>query len=238
MKSIIRYIDNLYTSMLMNKSLKKLVIQIPIVIILCFGSWLFGYKTRDSKIIKMSSEITSLKRLNQEQNNIINSQELDLVEYNLMLEDGDYYRYIAYKQSDINVPKHMDPENLKLIHEKSREFQIPAKYIYRLVWKESRYKNTAKSNVGASGYMQVMPQTFRRNKALYEAKYGDINHLDMGKQNILVGTFLLNKLHKKYKRWDLTFAAYNAGTGKVESAGNKVPNIPETKHYVAFIMND
>ena len=37
-------------------------------------------------------------------------------------------------------------------------------------------------------------------------------------------------------RLELAVAAYNAGEGAVQRAGNKIPNYPETQNYVKTVM--
>ena len=142
---------------------------------------------------------------------------------------------MAFKHSDIVIPKHFNHEDLKLVYRLSIRFEIPQEYIYRLIQKESRFKPGLTSSAGAKGYMQIMPATYKVNKKLYEKKYGSIDSYNENQKNIIIGTFLLNKLWQKYHNWKLVFAAYNAGTGNVEKAGNRIPNIIETKKYVNFI---
>ena len=226
-----------YYQFLFNKKALKQLIWLPILVLVGMGSWLYGYKFRDSRIVNLNNEVASLNYTIDTlvaSNDTLNAQ---LVDYNKLKEDGDYYRYMAFKHSEITIPKTMNVDDLKLLHVQALRYNIPLKYVYRLVYKESRYNPNAQSNKGASGYMQVMPRTFNAIKKRYENKNGTIDHLDRNKQNILVGTFYLDYLYKKYGRWDLTFAAYNCGPKPIQDAGGRVPNIPETKYYVNFIMN-
>ena len=92
---------------------------------------------------------------------------------------------------------------------------------------ESRYDPAAVSRTRAMGIMQLMPGTAR----------------DLGVDardpaaNIRGGTAYIRMLLDLFDG-DLvrTIAAYNAGPGAVKKAGG-VPNYPETKSYVAAVMN-
>lgn len=238
MKNIKKYLDRIYYTYVFNIRVRKQFIIIPIFTLSIFGGWLYGYKFRDNVIINLNDRISNMEVYKDSIIDINDSLIVDLIELDSLKEDGDFYRYLAFKHAEIYIPKKINEDDIKLMHKMAKKYNIPFKYIYRLIHKESRYNPSAKSHVGASGYMQVMPKTFAGNKKRYEAKYGSINHLDQNKQNILVGTFYIDFLYKKYKRWDLTFAAYNAGCGNIEAAGNRIPNIPETQAYVKYIMRD
>ena len=82
-------------------------------------------------------------------------------------------------------------------------------------YQESRLNQDAKSSVGAIGVMQVMPETGK------EQKVGDIHQIE---PNIHAGVkymrFIRNAFFEKEPMDDLnkglfTFAAYNAGPGRV-----------------------
>jgi hypothetical protein len=74
--------------------------------------------------------------------------------------------------------------------------------------------------------MQLMPDT---------AKQLGVDPTDPA-QNIEGGTRYLKQLHDQFGGdTDLALAAYNAGPGNVQKAGNKIPNIPETQNYVQSI---
>jgi len=57
------------------------------------------------------------------------------------------------------------------------------------------------------------------------------------KTNIKAGASYLRDLIKMFPgQLELAVAAYNAGEGAVQRAGNKIPNYPETKNYVKTVM--
>jgi hypothetical protein len=54
--------------------------------------------------------------------------------------------------------------------------------------------------------------------------------------NIHAGSHYLRDLLTLFKgQLDLALAAYNAGEGAVQKAGNKIPNYPETQNYVRTV---
>lgn len=239
---ITNYLNNMYntfyTNFLFNKKLKTNIFLSIFIVIALSLSWLSGYKYRDNVLLSHKHKINKLVKDTTELNRNLSDYELDLMAYNQIIEDNDYLRYMAFKHSDIVIPKTFNHNDLKLVYRLSIKFEIPQEYIYRLIHKESRFKPGLTSHAGAHGYMQIMPTTYKRNKSLYEKKYGSINQYTENQKNIIIGTFLLHKLWNKYHNWKLVFAAYNAGTGNVEKAGNRVPNIVETRNYVNFITKN
>jgi soluble lytic murein transglycosylase-like protein len=81
------------------------------------------------------------------------------------------------------------------------------------------------SSAGARGLMQFMPET---------AATFNIDPCDPA-QAATAAALYLKELYDEFGSWDLAIAAYNAGGGKVRAAGNQVPNIKETKNYVAKV---
>ncbi len=89
---------------------------------------------------------------------------------------------------------------------------------------ESNYTTDVVSRSGAVGVMQLMPAT--------AAYLGVTNPYD-AEDNIMGGAKLLSQLYSKYNgNLDLTLAAYNAGSGAVDSYGG-VPSYAES--YVAKV---
>lgn len=85
-----------------------------------------------------------------------------------------------------------------------------------------------RSNKGALGLMQLMPDTAR--------DLGVEDRTDAA-QNLLGGSrYLADMLGKFGGRLDVALAAYNAGPGTVDRLGGKVPAYPETRRYVDRVL--
>ncbi len=99
--------------------------------------------------------------------------------------------------------------------------------IKAIIKAESNFDPTAVSPQGAQGLMQLMPAT---------AKDLQVSNPFDPQENITGGAKYLRFLLDSY-RWDveLSLAAYNAGPGNVKKA---VPNIPETREYVAKVLGN
>ena len=94
---------------------------------------------------------------------------------------------------------------------------------------ESGYNPNAVSRKGASGLMQLMPDTARR--------YGVRNIFDPV-ENVHGGVRYLKDLLAMFGGdMRLALAGYNAGENAVIRAGNQVPPYPETKIYVPRVMD-
>ncbi len=112
------------------------------------------------------------------------------------------------------------------VQELSHRFDLSPSLLEALVWQESRWRSNAVSHAGARGLAQLMPGT---------ARYLGVNP-DDPMQNLEGGArYLREQLDRFDGDLEKALAAYNAGPGRVISAGG-VPNIRETRHYVASIM--
>lgn len=112
------------------------------------------------------------------------------------------------------------------VMELAARFDLSPSLIEALVWQESRWRPTAVSTAGARGLAQLMPGT---------ARYLNVNPDDPF-QNLEGGArYLREQLDRFDGDLERALAAYNAGPGRVIDAGG-IPNIRETKLYVASIM--
>ncbi len=130
---------------------------------------------------------------------------------------------------------------------RAKEIGLDPAYVYGLIRQESRFVTDARSGVGASGLMQVMPATARwtaRKIGLTDFKPGQINDSDT---NIVIGTAYLKLALDDFQgSLPMAAAAYNAGPGRPRSwrNGPMLPgeiwaeNIPfdETRDYVKQVL--
>jgi len=112
------------------------------------------------------------------------------------------------------------------ITELAARFDLSPSLIEALVWQESRWREDAVSPVGARGLAQLMPGT---------ARYLGVDPSDPFANLEGGARYLREQLDRFGGDLERALAAYNAGPGRVERAGG-VPNIRETKQYVAAIM--
>lgn len=118
------------------------------------------------------------------------------------------------------------PQYAAKVMELSRRFDLSPALIEALVWQESRWQANARSWAGARGLSQLMPGT---------AAYLGVNP-DDPYANLEGGArYLREQLDRFDGDLEKALAAYNAGPERVAKAGG-IPNIRETKLYVAAIM--
>ena len=132
---------------------------------------------------------------------------------------------------------------------RSQAISLDPAYVYGLIRQESRFIMDARSGVGASGLMQVMPATARwtaRKIGLEGFSPEQINDRDT---NITIGTaYLKLALDDLNGSMPMAAAAYNAGPGRprtwrngpVLDAAIWAENVPfnETRDYVKKVLSN
>jgi soluble lytic murein transglycosylase len=130
-----------------------------------------------------------------------------------------------------------------------RENGLEEAWVYGLMRQESRFVTSAKSGVGASGLMQVMPSTARwiaKKLGLKDYRESLLHQLDT---NLTLGTYYMkNMLSSLDGSPVLASAAYNAGPGRARRWRADKPmegaiyteTIPfdETRDYVKKVMSN
>ncbi len=115
-----------------------------------------------------------------------------------------------------------------LIARVAQEFNLDPSLLHAIVTVESGYNAEAKSPAGAMGLMQLIPGTAER--------FG-VKKITDPLENLRGGARYLRVLMGMFNnKLDLVLAAYNAGEGAVQQAGNKIPPYAETRAYVPSVL--
>ena len=132
----------------------------------------------------------------------------------------------AVYQSEARLTTPMPAYLNAAIVDAARKHGVDPRLVAAVAARESAYNPAALSRVGASGIMQLMPETARF--------LGVTNALD-ARENVFGGARYLRTLLDTYRGdLDLTLAAYNAGPGAVQRY-NGIPPFRETQAYVKSI---
>jgi len=123
------------------------------------------------------------------------------------------------------------------LREASKEHGIELELLQALIATESGFDPTAVSPKGAVGLMQIMPATAERYGVVGDRKGPVARKLFDPRTNVRTGARYLRDLIRMFPgRLELALAAYNAGEGAVQRAGNRIPNYRETQNYVKTVM--
>jgi membrane-bound lytic murein transglycosylase F len=107
-----------------------------------------------------------------------------------------------------------------VIRKYSKRYGFDWRLMVMLILKESRFKENARSHVGAMGLMQIMPSTAMEIRREMDIEYIANNPRD----NIAAGIYHLYKQIQKFpdadrdNRVKLALAAYNCGVGRIYDA--------------------
>ncbi len=135
------------------------------------------------------------------------------------------------------------------MREHIQENDLDEAWVYGLMRQESRFVTSAKSGVGASGLMQVMPTTARwiaKKLGLKSYRESMLHQLDT---NLKLGTYYMkNMLSSLDDSPVLASAAYNAGPGRARRWRARIPlegavyaetiQFDETRDYVKKVMSN
>jgi soluble lytic murein transglycosylase len=150
-------------------------------------------------------------------------------------------------RSEIDAEQRFPTPLRDSVLKRTREVGLDPAYVYGLIRQESRFIMDARSHVGASGLMQLMPATARetaKHIGLSSYSPSQINDREI---NILLGTAYLKRALDDFGgSMALAAAAYNAGPGRPRNWRNGpvlegaiwAENVPfnETRDYVKKVL--
>ena len=133
--------------------------------------------------------------------------------------------------------------------QRTREIGLDTAYVYGLIRQESRFIMDARSSVGASGLMQVMPATAKWTARKIGLNHFTLDQLNQRDTNIAIGTGYLKLVLDNFEgSQTLAAAAYNAGpsrsrrwrNGPVLEGAIWAENVPfnETRDYVKKVLSN
>ncbi len=137
-------------------------------------------------------------------------------------------KIIRTKRTRKNKKVVVDRKIKKLLKETAKKFGLDYRLLLAIAKVESNFNHASKSNKGAIGIMQLMPQTAKR--------FGISNPYNI-KQNIYGAAKYLKYLLKMFNNnIILATAAYNAGENKVLKYKG-IPPYRETRLYVNKVIS-
>ncbi len=127
----------------------------------------------------------------------------------------------------------------------SKKYNVDPLLVLSVIEVESGFDPNIKSNAGAIGLMQLMPDTAESINNMRNTNF-TLEDLKNPEKNIEMGTSYLSYLLHHFKNHDLAIAAYNGGIGNVKEwlsdeafskDGKTLSDIPssETKYYVVKV---
>jgi soluble lytic murein transglycosylase len=121
----------------------------------------------------------------------------------------------------------------------ARQYDLDAALLAAVIYRESKFDPDARSDSGAIGLMQLLPDTAEGIAQLTGGSRFEVDDLYDPEINVRYGSFYLRRLLRKYDNERLALAAYNAGQANVDrwiAAGEEEIPFPETREFVDNVL--
>ena len=114
----------------------------------------------------------------------------------------------------------------------AENYRLDPALVAAVIYQESKFKPDARSQAGAIGLMQLLPDTAEGIAARTGGSKFRVEDLDDPEINVRYGSWYLRHLLDKYGSEEQALAAYNGGQGN-EDRGVRYA---ETQHYVDRVL--
>jgi soluble lytic murein transglycosylase len=114
----------------------------------------------------------------------------------------------------------------------AENYDLDPALVAAVIYQESKFKPEARSESGAIGLMQLLPETAKGIAARTGGSAFEVEDLDDPEINVRYGSWYLRHLLDKYGTEEQALAAYNGGQGNVDRG----VMYPETRHYVDRVL--
>jgi soluble lytic murein transglycosylase len=121
----------------------------------------------------------------------------------------------------------------------ARQYDLDAALLAAVIYRESKFDPDARSDSGAIGLMQLLPDTAEGIAQLTGGSRFEVDDLYDPEINVRYGSFYLRRLLRKYDNERLALAAYNAGQANVDrwiAAREEEIPFPETREFVDNVL--
>ena len=147
------------------------------------------------------------------------------------------------------VNRYFPVQHLDIVFNYSEKYDLEPELILAVIHAESRFRENVVSRAGASGLMQIMPDTAYWLAERIGVSYFEYSKIFEPEINIHLGSFYLYTLITHFGNIETALAAYNAGRGNVarwlenpefSSDGKTLDFIPfpETREYVRRVAEN
>ena len=126
-----------------------------------------------------------------------------------------------------------------IVRAHAKNYDLSPTLLAAVIYAESKFEADARSDAGAVGLMQLLPET-ARGIALRTGGNGFVDSDLLNPEiNVRYGSWYLRHLLDRYHDVRTALAAYHAGQGNVDawlSQGGGI-RFPETRHYVDRVLD-
>ena len=126
-----------------------------------------------------------------------------------------------------------------IVRAHAKNYDLPPTLLAAVIYTESRFDADARSDAGAVGLMQLLPDTARGIAVRTGGDGFVVSDLLDPEINVRYGSWYLRHLLDRYHDVRTALAAYHAGQGNVDEWRRDGGGIrfPETRHYVQKVLD-
>jgi soluble lytic murein transglycosylase len=114
----------------------------------------------------------------------------------------------------------------------AENYRLDPALVAAVIYQESKFRADARSDSGAVGLMQLLPDTAKGIAARTGGSQFEVDDLYDPEINVRYGSWYLRHLIDKYGTEERALAAYNGGQGNLDRG----VVYPETRHYVDRVL--
>jgi peptidoglycan lytic transglycosylase len=114
----------------------------------------------------------------------------------------------------------------------AENYRLDPALVAAVIYQESKFRADARSDSGAVGLMQLLPETAKGIAARTGGSQFEVDDLYDPEINVRYGSWYLRHLIDKYGTEERALAAYNGGQGNLDRG----VVYPETRHYVDRVL--